>query len=122
MLAYNLLSLAPGVVSFFLITPSITTIVLSWSPPEEPNGAILGYEVTYRVTEKSIITYICESSATSFTISSLAPGTQVSEISVAAYNLVGWGESTGAHSVSTYIKPCEYIDNNRQYTRIEVGY
>ncbi len=93
-------------VSSFLVTPSFTTVVLSWGPPEEPNGVIIGYEVTYRVNERTITTNTTQSSTT-FTISSLAPGTEVSGISVAAYTLAGRGETTGVYNVSTYAKPCE---------------
>ena len=46
--------------------------------------------------------------STTFTISSLTPGTCVFNISVVAYTRAGAGEVTTIQNVSTYIRPREW--------------
>ena len=72
--------------------PTLTSIVLTWSAPQEPNGVIISYEVTYRVSDGNLVTTNTGDLSTTFTIPSLTPGTNVTEISVSAYTLVGRGE------------------------------
>ena len=62
-----------------------------WSAPQEPNGVIISYEVTYRVSDGNLVTTNTTDLSTTFTISSLTPGTNVTEISVSAYTSVGRG-------------------------------
>ena len=68
------------------------SIVLTWSVPEEPNGVILSYQVTYTVNGSAPVSTNTTASSTTFTISSLPPLTSVSNISVTAYTRVGEGE------------------------------
>ena len=92
----------PGVVSDLTGEPKFTSIVLMWSAPQEPNGVIISYEVTYRVTTNT--------TDLRFTIPSLTPGTNVTEISVSAYTSVGRGDpGVIPHLVTTYI-PRECIN------------
>ena len=71
-----------------------TSVVLTWSAPQEPNGVIISYEVTYVVSDGNLITTNTTALSTTFTISSLTPGTRVSNISVSAYTSVGGGDAT----------------------------
>ena len=58
----------PGVVSDFTGQPKFTTIVLTWSAPQEPNGVIISYEVTYRVSDGNLVTTNITHLSTIFTI------------------------------------------------------
>ena len=80
----------PGVVSDLTGQPKFTSIVLTWSAPQEPNGVIISYEVTYRVSDGNLVT--TNTTDLTFTIPSLTPGTNVTEISVSAYTSVGRGD------------------------------
>ena len=81
----------PGVVSDLTGQPKFTSLVLTWSAPQEPNGVIISYEVTYRVSDGNLTT--TNTTNETSTISSLTPGTNVTEISVSAYTSVGRGDS-----------------------------
>ena len=70
-------------------TPKFTSIVLTWSPPQEPNGVIISYEVTYTVNTFTVNT---SDLSTTITIPSLTPQTRVSAITVTAYTGIGRGE------------------------------
>ena len=70
--------------------PKFSSIVLTWSAPQEPNGVIISYEVTYRVSDGNFV--ITNTTDLRFTIPSLTPGTNVTEISVSAYTSVGRGD------------------------------
>ena len=72
--------------------PKFTSIVLTWSAPQEPNGVIISYEVTYRVSDGNLVTTNTTDLSTTFTIPSLTPGTTVTDISVSAYTRVGRGD------------------------------
>ena len=82
------LHIAPaGAVSNFTAIPGLFSVMLTWSPPQEPNGVIISYEVTYTVNDGNPVrTFTTD---LTFTISSLTPGTRVSNISVSAYNSEG---------------------------------
>ena len=80
----------PGVVSDLTGQPKFTSIVLTWSAPREPNGVIISYEVTYRDSDGNLVT--TNTTDLTFTIPSLTPGTNVTEISVSAYTRVGRGD------------------------------
>ena len=69
-----------------------TSIVLTWSAPQEPNGVIISYEGTYRVSDGNLVTTNTTDLNTTFTISSLTPGTNVTDISVSAYTSAGRGD------------------------------
>ena len=80
----------PGVVSDFTGQPKFASIVLTWNAPQEPNGVIISSEVTYRVSDGNLVT--TNTTGLRFTIPSLTPGTNVTEISVSAYTSVGRGD------------------------------
>ena len=87
--------------------PKFTSIVLTWNAPQEPNGVIIRYEVTYRVSDGNPVTTNTAALNTTFTISSLTPGTRVSSISVRAYNNVGRGEAAVLAHLDTLTAPRE---------------
>ena len=76
----NSLCIAPGPVSNLTGTPKFTSIVLTWSPPQEPNGVIVSYEVTYTVNGNNTVRVNTSDLSTTFTIPSLTPQTRVSAI------------------------------------------
>jgi len=88
------LSVAPGPVSALMAQPGSSFIVLKWSTPQEPNGIIISYEVTYRVNDRDPVTTSIPALSTTFTIPSLTPQTTVSNISVSAYTRIGRGSVT----------------------------
>ena len=73
-------------------SPKFTSIVLTWSPPREPNGVIISYEVTYTVNGNNTVRVNTSDLSTTFIISSLTPQTSVSAITVTAYTRIGQGE------------------------------
>ena len=85
--------------------PKFTSIVLTWSAPQEPNGVIISYEVTYRVSDGNLAT--TNTTNLTFTIPSLTPGTNVTEISVTAYTSVGRGEPIRITHLMTLTAPSE---------------
>ena len=89
-MSYDFCFIVPGVVSDLTGQPKFTSIVLTWSAPQEANGVIISYEVTYRVSDGILVT--TNTTDLRFTISSLTPGTNVTEISVSAYTSVGRGD------------------------------
>ena len=97
--------------------PKFTSIDLTWSAPQEPNGVIISYEVTYRVTGNNVVTTNTTDLSTTFSISSLTPQTTVSDISVSAYTSIGPGEAATIADQTTLEEPREflvaqeYIDN-----------
>ena len=86
--------------------PKFTSIELTWSAPQEPNGVINSYEVTYRVSDGINAT---NTTNLRFTIPSLTPGTNVTEISVSAYTSVGRGDPVQIPQLVTLNAPREYI-------------
>ena len=98
----------PGVVSDLTGQPKFTSIVLTWSAPQEPNGVIISYEVTYRVSDGNLVT--TNTTYLRFTIPSLTLGTNVTEISVSAYTIVGRGDTVNIpYLVTTLAKPRMFI-------------
>ena len=95
-----ILAIAPGPVSALMAQPKSTSIVLTWSAPQEPNG-VVGYEVAYIVTTN--ITAL----TTTFTIPSLTQRATVSNISVTAFNGFGRGEAVILESGTTLNQPIE---------------
>ena len=86
------LCIAPGPVSNLTGTPKFTSIVFTWSPPQEPNGVIISYEVTNTVSGDNTVRMNTSELSTTFTIPSLTPQTIVSAIIVTAYTKIGQGE------------------------------
>ena len=83
--------------------PKLTSIVLTWTAPQEPNGVIISYEVTYRVSDGNLVT--TNTTDLRFTIPSLTPGTNVTEISVSAYTSVGRGDPAMIPYLTTLTAP-----------------
>ena len=97
----------PGVVSDLTGQPKFTSIVLTWSVPQEPNGVIISYEVTYRVSDGNHVT--TNTTDLTFTIPSLTPGTNVTDISVSAYTSVGRGDHALIFQLLTLTTPRESL-------------
>ena len=83
--------------------PEVTSVVITWSVPQEPNGIIIAYEVTYSIDGGAItvVNSTNGSSTCTLTIPSLPPDTIVSSISVSAYTSIGRGESVSHDDVAT---------------------
>ena len=94
--------------------PMSTSIVLTWSAPQEPNGVIISYDVTYRVNDGNPVTTTTTDLSTIFTIPSLTPQTRVSNISVSAYTSIGRGEAASLPDLMTLDWPGECIVFARQ--------
>ena len=88
------------------VQTKFTSIVLTWSVPQEPNGVIISYEVTYRASDGNLVT--TNTTDFRFTIPSLTPGTNVTEISVSAYTSVGRGDPVQIPQLVTLSAPREY--------------
>ena len=79
----------PGPVSGLSATPGVVQLTISWSPPSEPNGDIIGYEVCSN--SNGVFSYT-NTSATQHTLRDLPPNTVVT-FSVRAYTIIGPGEN-----------------------------
>ena len=90
-------------------TPKFSSIVLTWSPPQEPNGVIISYEVTYTVNDNNTFRVNTSDLSTTFTIPSLTPQTRVSAITVTAYTRIGRGKSANLPDQTTFEAPGESI-------------
>ena len=100
----------PGAVSSLTFQPTFTSILLTWSAPQEPNGVIISYQVTYRAdndVDGTPVTTNTTNLSTAFTISSLRLDTPVYNVSVSAYTSVGIGEDAGFEVLSS-------LDNTRE--------
>ena len=91
-------------------TPKFTSIILIWDPPQEPNGVIISYEVTYTVDGNNTVRVNTSDLSTTFTIPSLTPQTRVSDITVTAYTRIGRGEPANLSDQSTFEAPSESIN------------
>ena len=104
--------IVPGVVSSLMVEPIFTSIVITWRPPQDPNGVIIAYEVTYRVNDSNLTTINTTDITTTCT---LALNTRVSGISVRAYTSIGPGNVATHPNVSTPQQPTahefRYITN-----------
>ena len=107
--------IAPGPVSNLAGTPKFTSIVLTWSPPIEPNGVIVSYEVTYTVNGNNTVRVNTSDLSTTFTIPSLTPQTRVSAITVTAYTRIGKGEPANLPDQTTFelreLSPLHYSNS-----------
>ena len=102
-------SSAPGPVSNLVGTSTLTKVVLTWSPPQQRNGIITKYTVTYRINGSAPVTRdINDPDTTTFTIPSLFPQTTISDISVRAYTSAGQGPEMTLEDVVTLTRPREY--------------
>ena len=78
----------PGPVSGLSATLGIAELTVSWTPPSEPNGVIIVYEVCTNIS--GVFSYT-NTSATQHTLRDLPPNTVVT-FSVRAYTIIGPGE------------------------------
>ena len=102
--------LVPGLVSNLIINVTLTSVNLFWSPPEQHNGILTHYEVTYRVySSNEVINVSIKDLSTTFTIQSITPGTEVVDISVSAYTSAGQGPQVMGPNVVTLTRPRELI-------------
>ena len=103
---YNLPPVAPGPVFNLTAGPKFISVILEWGIPQEPNGEIIVYEVTYRVGNANRVTRnTTDSEDTQVEITDVSTNTTVSEIIVTAYTSVGRGEESTHPDVVTPITP-----------------
>ncbi len=100
--------IAPGSVLNFAISTWFTSLTLTWDPPDEPNGVIIRYEVTYRISDGNLQA-VDAGLSTKFTISPLETGTRVSDVSVSAYTSVGRGVLSNLTDLRTLSEPRELL-------------
>ena len=81
---YKVFFVAPGPVSNIVNKTKFTSIDIMWGAPQNPNGVILRYEISYTVNDSAPVMFDITISNTIFTIPRLTPGTRVF-ISVRAY-------------------------------------
>ena len=110
----------PGVVSDLTGQPKFTSIVLIWRAPQEPNGVIISYEVTYRVSDGNLVT--TNTTDMKFTIPLLSRGTNVTEISVSAYTSVGRGDPVLIPHLTSEELPRELIFQRKKTHTIIMPY
>lgn len=104
------LLLVPGPVSDLSGSPTQSSLEITWSAPEEPNGVIISYQITYRINNSNIIVVNTTGASTAFTIPSLTPGTRISNISVSAYTRAGRGQPAYLEDMITLDGICECSD------------
>ena len=108
---YSIHPSAPGPVSNLIINVTLTSVNLFWSPPEQHNGILTHYEVTYRLNDSNEVTTVRnEGLNTTFTIQSLTPKTEVVDISVSAYTSAGQGPPVMGPNVVTLTRPRELLE------------
>ena len=91
---------------------AVTQLILIWSPPSEPNGVIIIYELHFSLNEicscNSSTTSV-NTSATQHTLRDLPPNTAVT-FSVRAYTIIGPGEYvTGQASTKLNVEPSSTV-------------
>ena len=87
------------------------SIDITWDRPQDPNGIILRYEITYTVNDN--ISPVTDSTTNpndtiTFKIPALTLGTRVS-VSVSAYTSVGQGPPANLTNLVTLTEPREFI-------------
>ena len=97
------LFVVPGVVSNFLAEIQFTSVVFNWGPvvPEERNGIIIAYELTYTVNGSNIMMVnFTDVNNITFTVTrKLDINTNVSDISVRAYTSAGPGNAATTSNI-----------------------
>ena len=71
--------------------PRFTSIILTWNPPQSPNGIITRYEVSYWPTETNGTMQTTSVMLTEFTLSELKLDTRWT-FEVAAFTVAGRGD------------------------------
>ena len=95
-------------------TPKFTSVVLTWRPPQESNGVIISYEVTYTVNGNNTVRVNTSDLSTTFIIPSLNPQTRVSGVTVTAYTRIGRGISANL-SDQTILELRELLPRHASY-------
>ena len=75
----------PGPVSSLLVTPGVVQVNITWSPPSEPNGVIVHYEIVFFISD-GVENSINVSKCTQHTVRNLPPNTPVT-FSVRAHTI-----------------------------------
>ena len=78
----------------------LSSVVLTWSPPQEPNGVIIAYQVTYRIGDSRLVSV--NTTDTTFTISLMVRDTNLSTISIRPYTSVGPGAIRRAELLTAF--------------------
>ena len=86
-------------VSNFTAQAESESVVFEWSPPQEPNGIIIAYQLTYTVSGCDTVERNFTDGILMFTLN-LTLGTVVSDISVRAYTSAGPGDAATAADVT----------------------
>ena len=94
----------PGPVSGLTATLGIIELTVLWTPPSEPNGVIIMYEVC---TNSSGVFSYTNTSATQHTLRDLSPNTVVT-FSVRAYTIIGPGEYVTGQASTENICRCSF--------------
>ena len=102
---FNLPPVVPGPVFNLTAGPKFISVILEWGIPQEPNGIIIAYEVTYRVGNTNRVTINTTDLNTWEEISDVPTNTTVSEITVTAYTIVGRGEESAHPDAITPAQP-----------------
>ena len=89
----------PGAILNLMVVARFTSIVLTWSPPQDPNGVIIAYQITYQVNDN--LTTINTTDISTMLSIELALNITVSDISLRAYTSVGPGNAVMHRDVST---------------------
>ena len=78
---------------------SFTSVSIIWGPPEERNGIIIAYEVTYRVNNSDARTENTTNLNTMLDLE-FAPNTRISSIRVRAYTIIGPGPNDDTRDIT----------------------
>ncbi len=101
----NFVSAVPGAVSDFMADKQFISVTFNWRAPEERNGIIIAYELTYTVNSTNTTTRnFTDISTTTLTIE-FDISTIVSAISIRAYTRVGPGVVARANDVTIPADP-----------------
>ena len=84
----------PGSVLNLTSRLALSYLVLKWRAPQQPNGVIISYQVTYWINGTIPVTRNTTNLDTMFVITSQAPPTELTDITVSAYTKVGRGQNT----------------------------
>ena len=96
----------PGPVTGLSAHLGIVELTVSWTPPSEPNGVIIVYEVC---TNSSGVFSYTNTSATKHTLRNLPPNTLVT-FSVRGYTIIGPGEYvTGQASTAAIVREYHFF-------------
>lgn len=91
--------------------PRFGSILLTWSPPQQPNGIITSYSVTYQANGIPSTNTVA-GSVTMFTISSLTPASVVVGISVRASTSAGLGDAVTIPALTSLTEHRKFCTQN----------